>query len=489
MSVEAGGRTGKLRVVIGHSHLQPGGVTSVIRSTLRAFAHGEMAVEVVLVSGREPPTGFLEEHDVPVVVVPELDYPEREPQNRSKTIFPGLIEAVRRNFGGQAPDVWHWHNPALGKNASTMSLLNRLAQRGEAVLFQHHDLAERGRPANFRLRETFRDQTESVFPVGPRLHHAFINPVDLALARKAGLPVEVSSILRNPVEGPSTPMGQSRETTDRPFWLYPVRATARKNLGEFLLYARAEKLRGSGISLAQSLPPTNSEYQASWQRWLALADELKLPVIFGLAEQVPWNFAETLERSLGVLTTSIEEGFGMALVEPWLHGRWVAGRDLPELTQDLRAEGLRLEDLRPTLPVSRHFFDEEAFLCRRAAAVAAARDAYGLPRLENSAPKPSFELWDFGLLDETAQIEVLRHPGLEPENLPRLPARAYLQSEGARSVIEANALRVGELFAPAATSQAVFNRLAELASAPSGPIESPVDPDVLLESCLPKDSL
>ncbi len=481
-----------LRLVIGHSHLQPGGVTTVIRCTLRTLAERHPEVAVVVVSGREPPENFSREHRVPVVVLPELDYPEREPRNRSELLLPQLVQEVRRAFGGSPADVWHWHNPALGKNASTLSLVNALAREGESVLFQHHDLAERRRPANFRLREHFRLPADAAFPVAPRVHHAFINRRDLELVVAAGLPTERCSILRNPVAGSNAPVSVGAIANRQPeaFWLYPVRATARKNLGEFLFYGYAEKKRRRGVRLAQSLPPTNPEYLPEWQRWKKLAAELQLPVILGLGEQVCWSFAETLQRSLGTLTTSIEEGFGMALLEPWLHGRWVAGRDLPELTGDLRTQGFLLPDLRPTLPVPTAFFDFSAFWKRRSAARRAAYVAYGLAEALSSEARPfprAGELWDFGALDATAQEEILSAPNIPPEFWPDLPTSEALQNSAAQETIARNQTLAAELYAPARTTLEALLLWQQLADAPVQPLVQTVDNRALLLACLQEE--
>jgi hypothetical protein len=55
-----------------------------------------------------------------------------------------------------------------------------------------------------------------------------------------------------------------------------------------------------------------------------------------------WPFEDIMAHSDGVVTTSIREGFGLAFLEPWLRGKAVTGRDLPDITRDFKARGIDL---------------------------------------------------------------------------------------------------------------------------------------------------
>jgi len=52
------------------------------------------------------------------------------------------------------------------------------------------------------------------------------------------------------------------------------------------------------------------------------------------------------------ITTSIQEGFGMAFLEPWMAGRPVIGRNLPCVTSDMKAAGIELPGLYDHLVVA-----------------------------------------------------------------------------------------------------------------------------------------
>jgi glycosyltransferase involved in cell wall biosynthesis len=52
-----------------------------------------------------------------------------------------------------------------------------------------------------------------------------------------------------------------------------------------------------------------------------------------------------------VVSTSINEGFGLGFLEPWLFGKAVVGRDLPQVTSDFRKKGLSFPSLYQTLKI------------------------------------------------------------------------------------------------------------------------------------------
>ncbi len=456
-----------MNVAILHYHFDRGGVTRVVASTLGAFA-GSADFRFGLISGR--PVGGM---TAPSILVPALDYadPAAAPVSPG-TLHSAVIAAGKALFGGREPDLWHIHNPALGKNPAMTGLVARLAREGRALLLHAHDFAEDFRPANYRLREETRDPDDPVFPFSPRIGFATINRRDRRILRGAGLPEECSFPLPNPVPRESSappPEDKSNRI------LYPVRALARKNLGEFLLLAHCHRDR---LRFETTLPPTNAAYRRQFERWKQVAADLELPASLGVAETDDLPFAERMAGCRAVLTTSVAEGFGLAFLEPWVHGRAVAGRDLPEITGEFREAGLAFDGLYEGFPVP-----ADLLPCGEAArawreAIESAYRSFGVETPPHGAIRRIEEeirtaaAIDFALLGEDLQEKVLRTLGRggraidPPDNLTDLPPASAIAAN--RTVV----LRRFGAEGYADRLRAAYGRLA------AAPAESPgyVDP-------------
>ena len=448
-----------MNIAILHYHFDPGGVTRVVDSTLAEFA-GSTDFRFGLVSGR-PVAGM----PAPSVLVPSLDYSDPSaPAADPKDLHEEVIAAGRSLFGGRDPDLWHIHNPALGKNTGMTGLVARLAREGRALLLHEHDFAEDFRPVNYRRREDFRAPGEPAFPFAPRVGYATINRRDRNILLRAGLPEECSFALPNPVPRlDPAPTAHS----DSNLILYPVRALARKNLGEFLLLARCYR---NELRFETTLPPTNPAYRAQFERWKQLSVDQDLPVALGVAETDRRPFADRMADCRTVITTSIAEGFGLAFLEPWMHGRPVTGRNLPEITDEFREEGLVLDRLYDGFPIPADLLPPgEAARSWRAALDSAYR-SFGLKnppgdtvdRLEEEIrTAPTI---DFALLNENLQETVLRNLGRDgrpiepPIDLTDLPPDSVVSAN--RAVLSAKygseryAARLREAYERLATARA-----------------------------------
>ncbi len=331
-----------MRVAACHYHLRPGGVTTVMAAGAEALA-GVGSVELCAVSGEAPAAPF----PSPVLVVPTLCY-QSEARGGD-----GGPEALAAAMGAAAPDaeLWHAHNPTLGKH---IHLPDALAQLGRStpLLLQVHDFAEDGRPANLAVLRRARTPY-------PAAHYAALTRRDRDRLVAAGLPPEFAHVLPNAVAlDPAPPPSPGGD----PLVFYPVRAIPRKNLGELLLLAAAAP---PGVRFAIAAAPDNPDYLAHYARWVAFADERALPVLFGAVGNAAPPGADLRDRSFDgwyaaathAVTTSTKEGFGMAYLEAAARGRPLLGRDIPDVTADLRAEGLQFGGLYTALrmPDGREF--------------------------------------------------------------------------------------------------------------------------------------
>jgi glycosyltransferase involved in cell wall biosynthesis len=407
-----------LRIAVIHYHLRPGGVTSVIARAASALAGEQVSMAVLCGDAAGARLAG------PVVVVPHLDYAGG---GRAPGLAEDLIEAATRALGGR-PDVWHVHNHSIGKSAAVPRAVAELARRGERLLLQIHDFAEDGRPANYRLlREELASEAGAgfdrlLYPTGARVHYALLNRHDRDVLVKAGADPGRTHVLANPVSLEPVPPDVDRVPG---LFVYPTRAIRRKNLGEFLLWAA---LAPRDTRWQTTIEPKTAADRPAYERWRAVARELRLPVDFAVALEHPRPMAEVLARAEAVVTTSVAEGFGLSFLEPWLAGRAVAGRNLPEITGDFVDEGVRLESLYARLDVPLDWVGSTRFRTAVGEGLRALRAAYGRVASEADVESACAAALrgtsvDFGRLDEAMQEDVLRRvaagetPDLHPSKL------------------------------------------------------------------------
>ncbi len=390
-----------MNVAILHYHFDRGGVTRVVESTLAGFAD-RPAFRFGLLSGR--PVGG---PDAPARILPDLNYtPPDGPHPDPDALHRGITAAARELFGGRDPDLWHIHNPALGKNSAMCGVVSRLAREGRALLLHEHDFAEDFRPANYRLRETRRSPEDPAFPFSGRVAYGVLNDRDHSLLRQSGLPDHLCHLLPNPVS-PVEAAPDIDPVAD--LLLYPVRALARKNLGEFLLLAHLFRER---FRFETTLPPTNPSYRNRFERWKALAQDLALPARLGAAEEDGLSFADRMARSRAIITTSVAEGFGLGFLEPWTFHRPVIGRDLPEVTHSFQQAGIPLDHLYRTFPVPKNALSGDPSASWHKALEGAFREFAVAPdpsEISNAAERLfGGDEVDFALIGEDDQESALR---------------------------------------------------------------------------------
>jgi glycosyltransferase involved in cell wall biosynthesis len=428
-----------MRIVISHFHLQTGGVTRVIQHACTAL--GGMGHQVLVVAG-EPPQQPLPD-PCHFALVPALAYEERRPPVGPEDLADELDRTAREHFG-RRPNLWHAHNHSLGKNLAVPGALVALASRGHRLLLQPHDFAEDGRPALYArlLEEASAGDTGRLsallYPQAPHIHYAVLNNRDRSFLAAAGVPAERLHALPNAVAVSAPPEPHPHAFGERRLWLYPTRAIRRKNLGEFLLWAQ---LASEADVFAATQAPQNPAEQPRYRHWAALATELELPLDLELGTRVD-DFPGLLASAHSLVTTSVAEGFGLAFLEPWLVGRPLAGRDLPEITDDFAAAGVDLRGLYARLDVPLEWIDATRLRKSMATALTNTMGAYGREERAEHLER----LWthlvrdgriDFGRLDETAQEGIVRRLAANPSERDLLSPRT-LHPETSSELIAGN---------------------------------------------------
>lgn len=403
----------RLKIAICHFHLHTGGVTRVIQHALEALAKADL--DIVVLTGEAPSEPLPQ--GVPFRVIRGLAYEEkREPVN-GVDLATEMRAAVRELLGAD-PDVWHIHNPSLGKNLAAPAACRSLAEKGHHLLLHLHDFAEDGRPALYR--RMLNDAGGSVdqlatdlYPVAEQVHYAVLNGRDRRQLLLAGIPETRLHLLPNAVWLSRTQVDRSEPLpydAARRLWLYPTRAIRRKNLGELLLWST---LAEDGDLFGATQAPLNPAERPVYDSWKQLAEELKLPLAFELGVDFRGDFLHLLQSSHALVSTSITEGFGLAFLEPWVAGCPLAGRDLPEITADFSAFGISLGALYPRLPIPLEWLDRVQLKGRIDAGLKRSMQAYG----RNPDDMDFERAWnafviddtvDFGRLDEPLQASVIR---------------------------------------------------------------------------------
>lgn len=396
-----------MRVAVVHYHLKPGGVTRIVESAAEALA--SYGVELCAISGET----YMGDTDLKTGVVSGLGYTTDESEYIDpKYLLHELKAEAKRLLGGE-PDLWHIHNHSLGKNAVMADVVGLLVRGETPVLLQIHDFAEDGRPANYQLIGEGIADWKNLYPYGPRVHTTVLNRRDASFLRGAGMPAECLHLLPNPVSVPAMPEGEPLviDGMERLF-LYPTRAIRRKNMGEFLFWAA---LAREGETFATTLAPANPTARPVYERWMAFAKEQRLPAVFELAQAVDLSFPEVMAAAETVITTSVGEGFGMAFLEPFLFGKTLCGRDLPDITGDFCEHGVELTGLYDRLDVPLAWIDGAGELrAKLAPALAASYAAYGRDCCEKAitaalAAAIDGDRVEFGRLDEALQERVIAH--------------------------------------------------------------------------------
>lgn len=385
---------------------------------LRKLGH-----DVLVISGEEP--GDDSVHFPKLEVVPGLNYRKTAFLSVADGLREALKSVANKHFGSQ-PDVWHFHNHSLGKNVLMPLVVAGLAEEKAHLLLQMHDFAEDGRAQNYVAQRTFFDLDKefesSMYPRASHVHYATINQRDRNFLHAAGMKSEQVHLLANSVVGVSSQTTPSDRpfSKDKLFFLYPTRAIRRKNLGELLLLALANKDRAD---FATTLIPENPEWKPIHDQWVELAGELDLPIRFGIGND--YNFADLIGWADAHITTSVGEGFGLAFLEPWLAGKSVVGRNLPRITGDFSEYGISLDHLYNRIDVPLDWVDKRVLRQEAEDILRRMYLAYDCP-LPRKAVELTFSRWieddrvDFGMLNESFQRMVIDKVVKDPAALSEL---------------------------------------------------------------------
>ncbi|GHV80768.1 hypothetical protein AGMMS49944_25590 [Spirochaetia bacterium] len=333
---------------------------------------------------------------IPVAVVEGLRYDrdrESTPESAGAEALADAITGAMNAHWGALADILHVHNPLLRKNAALIPALQILQSRGLKLLLQNHDLAEDFRPNVYARGEEY----------PANCHYAVINSRDRSFLLRAGLKPEGLHLLPNEVHpiSPAPDLCRNR-------YLYPVRALQRKNIGEALLLSL---FIPPGRTVAITLPPTTAKDIGIYRDWMAFARELDLPVEFELGLKT--SLEDSYGSALGIITTSVKEGFGFSYLDPWTAGRTVMGRRINYVCRDFESAGIQFDSLYSALNIPMVYISGAILRGKMEHTMMSVYKRFGMdpPRYiikMMDEDLSSRDVMDFGRLDEKTQGGIIR---------------------------------------------------------------------------------
>jgi hypothetical protein len=510
-----------MKLAIIHNHLNRGGVVRVIANQLLALDRqldpaDPWSVALVYSGRREGWDTLLSSplaairlslHEVPLL---DDDAIHRKGGARAVGQLHARLTALLSQIGfASGETVVHVHNHALGMNRALPQVAARLAAEGYALLLQIHDFAEDFRPDNYRHLcqgrppKPWKRWSEVLYPQAAHVHYALLNRRDHGVLQSAGVAAKRLHLLPNPIAPPGElparadarrRLAEQYEVgpQDR-FVHYPVRCVRRKNVGEVLLLSA---LAPPGTVFGLALAPLEPQEQVVYLGWKQMAEQLRLPCLFEVVGSGRMSLADTLAAADLTLSTSLAEGFGMVFLESWLAGQPLVGRDLPEVTADFRAAGLRFDWLWSRLAVPLEWIGAERFGRSVVWAYRGVLAAYGCKEpqehSEALAQKTRDGLVDFGDLDETFQRQVIQAASRSDANRrrlfqanPILETIFSLRADQAAETVRRNAERVEGQFSLVPGGAKLLDVYRQVAASPRGDALAPLpQPERILEGFL-----
>ena len=344
------------KIDIVHYHLNPGGVTKIIKSQIDSLKARDEVYDIRLFCGECPDPEYYKSRGVKLVVDPLLqyaDFDEEDPETIQSNLEQ-VEQASRKYF--EYDRFIHFHNLNLGKNPYWTLTIHKLALEGYKIINHEHDFSE-DRPENQHFMKRIieghfdYDIHQVMYPGLDNFHMAVLNLYDFKRVQEYGFPESRLHYLPNPVNYEEVIPSADKKTRTKIFnelgldkakklVTYPVRVIRRKNIGEYILLSHFFREEANFVV---TLPPKNPVEIKEYEKWLDFCKKNEIPIVFEAGTKV--DFTELITSSDFCVTTSIREGFGMAYIEPWMMSTPVAGRKLNNILQDLTHAGLEFPAL------------------------------------------------------------------------------------------------------------------------------------------------
>ena len=349
----------RLKLIIVHFHLRPGGVRRVIELATPFLLREIPSIErVILATGEARDATWNAEFrrrlaPTPLEIIVEPTFRYVSEQTATPTLAGRICRALERLLAGAEPALVWAHNLSVGRNFVLARELVRVCDRlGHTMVTHHHDWWFDNRWQRWpEMRRsgirTLREAAGIILSSKPCVRIATINRADASvLQRHFGKRAAWLPNLAERTSAPSTARIRAahawlRETigNDAPVWLFPCRLLRRKNIAEALLLTRwlrpeAALVVTGGVSSAD---------ERAYARRLSAATQrhgwrLHLGVLAKDNPRQP-SVRELLAACECVLFTSVQEGFGLPFIEAADSARPLIARLLPNISPDLAEFG------------------------------------------------------------------------------------------------------------------------------------------------------
>lgn len=333
------------RIVIFHYHLNPGGVTRIVESQVESLLDDDREREIIILCGKVANKGNLQTNGVKIIENELFNYIDENITDYHK-VYQKTKEALLNEI--KETDILHVHNLNLGKNPIITLIFSELAREGYSLVNHAHDFAE-DREKNWKLLKSVIETefggnlNQVLYPSLNNYLFACLNSFDYNRLLSYGVERNKVTMVPNPVIFSERSTSFNAEEICETLQIspakktitYPVRVIRRKNIGEFILLCY---LFQDIANWVVTQPPKNPVEITPYEKWKNFCLKENIPVCFEAGTKV--DFEALIKMSDYCITTSIQEGFGMVYMEPWLLGTPVIGRDIEMVTKDLINSGV-----------------------------------------------------------------------------------------------------------------------------------------------------
>jgi glycosyltransferase involved in cell wall biosynthesis len=336
------------KILILHYHLNPGGVTRIIESQIGSLKEHGDTVLFKLITGAYEPSGKKLADGIDITVNELINYLPEDESGYTK-----IYQSFREFFFNsvQNGEIIHVHNLNLGKNPILTLIISQMARKGVRVVNHVHDFAE-DRPVNMKFLRAviegfFGENLKSImYPELGNYLFATLTTHDQKRLMDYGVSAKRIFLLPNPVSF-SEPDFAGKEdirkelcmklkiNPDKKIITFPVRVIQRKNIGEYILLTVLFHEKANWIV---TLPPLNPFEVEPYLVWKKFCEDQKIPLVFEAGSEI--DFEKIMLASDLCFTTSIQEGFGMVFLEPWLFNISMMGRNIKHVTEDIIKTGI-----------------------------------------------------------------------------------------------------------------------------------------------------
>lgn len=336
-----------------HYHLRPGGVRTVMNRYAESFLRCKKnkSAESYLISSCYGTD--IKEIPATVIDIPECDYQVVTDKSHFFALRDHIARQIESKFTviADRTAVIIAHNLTLSKNPALSAAFYMLAMRWSSVKIRFflviHDFAEEGRVELMEQITSLETQgvriRESLYCIGAPVHIVAPGVAWYNLLKKVGFPV---TLLQNPVIslGGENCINSRQEYKNRlkkyaenrgieldiskKIFYYPVRVITRKNIFESIVISC---FLCNGILLTGPFGKSKFDKQR-FAIFSTMIEKYRLPVLFDSAEAFldDDNSINPIVKLMCAcdlaISSSIAEGFGYGLYDPWLYNKAVIAR-------------------------------------------------------------------------------------------------------------------------------------------------------------------